>query len=183
MDKFYVLAIMGKSGTGKSSVIHKLCQDHHHDLYYVKSFTTRKPRENDVNDIESHYFVGEDFYKAMARDGKIVALYESPSGYHSFTTQDCFHKDKINLYAIDPVAFKELKVLIPEMRGVYLDISEDERKKRFEKREGSLDKFKNEDHLSKDVLGEDFANIIDVSDLSIDETIKKFEELVLSWEN
>lgn len=178
-----VLAIMGKSGCGKSSIIEKLCLEFPNDFYYVKSFTTRKKRKNDRKDKDTHFFVNTDFYKQMLNDKKIVALYDSPNGYHSFTTMDCFQERKINLYAIDPKAFLSLNKFFKEdnILGIYIDISEEERKNRYKKREKTLKGFSDESHLSKDILGKNC--IVDVSNLTLDESVKKIKEVVLSWGN
>ena len=98
------IAIMAKSGTGKTTVIDKLCSERPDIFHYVKSFTTRPVRQNDTKDKESHIFVSEAFYER--KKDYAFAVYHSPKGYHSWTDESSFMEDKINIYAIDSKEFK-----------------------------------------------------------------------------
>lgn len=148
-----IICIMGKSGTGKSTVVKELCKDE--KFHYVKSFTTRQPRPNDPEDINTHTFVDNKHYED--NKGEVLALYESPKGYKSYTTIDSFDDDKINIYVIDPKAFIELVELSKtnlntfDVIGIYLYLDEATRKGRFEKR-GDGVKFSSEDHLDVAIL-------------------------------
>lgn len=141
-----IVCIMGKSGTGKSTVVKELCKDD--KFHYVKSFTTRDPRPNDPEDINTHVFVDEQHYEK--NKDEILALYESPNGYKSYTTIESFDKDKVNIYVIDPKAFVEFLVfdadLTMDIMGIYLYLDEEIRRKRFEQR-GDGTEFSFEEHL------------------------------------
>lgn len=148
-----IVCIMGKSGTGKSTVVKELCKDN--KFHYVKSFTTRQPRPNDPEDIDTHIFVDDKHYDK--NKDEILALYESPSGYRSYTTIESFDEEKTNIYVIDPKAFIELVELSEtnlrtfNVIGIYLYLDETTRRKRFEKR-GDEVKFSPEDHLDVVIL-------------------------------
>ena len=148
-----IICIMGKSGTGKSTVVKELCKDE--KFHYVKSFTTRQPRPNDPEDINTHIFVDNKHYENNKNE--VLALYESPNGYKSYTTIESFDDDKINIYVIDPKAFIELVELSKtnlntfDVIGIYLYLDEVTRKGRFEKRGDGI-KFSSEDHLDVAIL-------------------------------
>lgn len=149
-----IIAFCGKSGTGKSTLINNLAEKYD-DTYVVRSYTTRAMREYDENDALTHIFVNDSFYE-KSKD-RAISVYHSPQGYHSWTDDKSFQKNRINLYAIDPQ--EVVKTLYPycinnnhELLVVYLDVSEDIRKKRFLQREGNLDNYSRENHLSKDYL-------------------------------
>lgn len=135
MSKKRILCIMGKSGTGKSTLINEICKD---DIYhYVKSKTTRKVRVNDPNDINTHIFSTPDEFNKDLVNGNILATYVSPNHYINWTSEDLILEDKINVYAIDPIAFNELCDLCKDdydIFGVYIDVPEEIRKDRIEKR-------------------------------------------------
>lgn len=172
-----VISIMAKSGTGKTTVIDKLCNQYPNAFHYVKSFTTRQVRKNDSKDKESHIFVSESFYEE--RKEYAFATYHSPKGYHSWTDKSSFEENKINIYAIDSKEFKNLteKYLISDLHGIFLYINEDEREKRFLSR-GEKD-FDIEEHLDKKYV-EDLSNIkvLDVTNLSVEETFSKVLDII-----
>lgn len=146
-----VVCIMGKSASGKSTLINKLVEQYPDKFHAVKSYTTRAIREDDQNDINTHVFVGEKFWNK--NQNKAIAVYHSPKGYTSWVDKDSFDKDKINLYAIDPIAVNnELAPYLCEhnikSRYVYLDIPEYIRLERYKNRNGTTDGFNTESHLS-----------------------------------
>lgn len=172
-----VISIMAKSGTGKTTVIDKLCNQYPSIFHYVKSFTTRQIREKDPKDKESHIFVSEAFYNK--RKEYAFATYHSPKGYYSWTDETSFEENKINIYAIDSKEFKNLteKYLISDLHGIFLYIDENERKTRFLSR-GEKD-FNIEEHLDKKYV-EELPNvkILDVTNLSIEETFSKILDII-----
>lgn len=171
------IAIMAKSGTGKTTVIDKLCSERPDVFHYVKSFTTRPVRQNDPKDKESHIFVSEAFYER--KKNYAFAVYNSPKGYHSWTDESSFMEDKINIYAIDSKEFKNLteKCLISELHGIFLYIDENEREKRFLSR-GEKD-FDIEEHLDKKHLkGLSNVKILDVTNLSREETFSEVLDII-----
>lgn len=145
-----ILAIVAKSSSGKSTIINKLVESFPEKFHAVKSYTTREIRENDPNDINTHMFVNKAFWE-QAKD-KALAVYHSPKGYVSWTDESSFDKDKINLYAIDAKALNDelyphCKALGYDIGAIYFMISDEERKRRYIKRENSLDGFSQEEHL------------------------------------
>lgn len=150
--KRVVICIMGKSACGKSTILRTIKGiDNCGAVNLVKSFTTRGIRYNDPYDEETHTYVTEDKFIEDRDNGKIMSLYNSPNGYHSWITDESFVYDRMNFMAIDIKAFNKLVEEKQEefiIKGFYLDIDEEERKRRYVKRNGSISGFSNEEHLA-----------------------------------
>ena len=147
-----IMFIMGKSCSGKSTRIEHLKTHFADNFYVVKSFSDREIRANDPNDINTHSFVSKDVFEQHRKEGKILSLYTSPSGYHNWITEESFSGDKVNLCAIDTPAYVDLFDRYKdkyEMYGIYHNTSEDLRRDRYMKRNGNLIGF-DEPHLAID---------------------------------
>ena len=148
--KIRIVCIMGKSGTGKSTVINDLVTLYPEVFYAVKSFTTREPRKNDPEDLKTHVFSDVIKFNVDKAMGTIISEYHSDKGYYSWTSIDSFDEDKINLYAIDPIACADLikehseeYMIVP----IYLNLKDDERLERLRKRD-LVSELPQEEHLS-----------------------------------
>lgn len=72
--------ISGPSGVGKSTVIAEVLR-HRPDLYFSVSFTTRKPREGEVNGVNYH-FVDVAEFERMIRDGELLEYANYSGNYY-----------------------------------------------------------------------------------------------------
>lgn len=75
--------ISGPSGVGKSTVISRVLAERP-DLYFSVSFTTRKPRDGEVNGVNYH-FVDVPEFERMIRDGELLE-YANYSGHYYGTS-------------------------------------------------------------------------------------------------
>lgn len=151
--KTKIICVMGKSGSGKSTLINETVKLFD-NFYAVKSYTTRKPRENDPEDIKTHKFVLKECLDRDQENNQIVSLYHSDKGYYSWTTHSCFKENKINLYAIDPKAcleFIEKYSNIYDIYPIYIFVDNEERFKRLKKRD-NINMLPEEEHLSLNIL-------------------------------
>lgn len=149
--KINVVCFMGKSASGKSTLIKK------YNGHVVKSFSTRPVRENDPNDIHTHEFVGECFYKNVK--GKILDY--QGQNYNNFVTLDSFKFGEQNLFAVDPKAYNIMCKLpsLFSVEGVYIMVDEQERLRRLKNRQdGKM--YGYERHLS-------YANIEDDTNVTM----------------
>lgn len=106
-----LLLIVGRTASGKDSLVNKLCE--RTNLKAVTSYTTRPRRENEGN---THIFTTEDVYEQMQAEGK-VAAYTQISGYHYWTTIDQLYES--DLYIIDYKGIQTLRELnLPDIRFV-----------------------------------------------------------------
>lgn len=172
-----IISIMGKSGTGKSTIINRLCNS---DLMYnnVKSYTTRGVRENDPNDINTHVFVDKEYWE----ENKLkswATYFDKVNDYVNWTDESSFNKYKVNLYAIDSQAFRTISKKNDDTFGIYLELDENERKKRLIKR-GS--KYDFESHLSSEyIITHQNKIIINIENKSIDEVTVLVETAIKTF--
>ena len=151
--KTKIICVMGKSGSGKSTLINETVKLFD-NFYAVKSYTTRKPRENDPEDIKTHKFVLKECLDRDQENNQVVSLYHSDKGYYSWTTHSCFKENKVNLYAIDSKAcleFIEKYSDIYDIYPIYIFVDNEERFKRLKKRD-NINMLPEEEHLSLNIL-------------------------------
>lgn len=164
-----IICFMGKSGSGKSTMIDNLHR-RFPKTHIVRSFTTREIRENDPNDIYTHTFLTNEEFEIDKRYKSIIALYESPKGYKSWTTDKSFRD--INLYAIDPKAYIDLyNSRKYEILGLYLDIDETTRESRLKKRD-LVEKIDLEEHLDKKILLDNDVPVLIINEHSTNRIYK-----------
>jgi len=157
-----IICVMGKSCAGKSTRIKHLKEQFDNRFYIVKSFSDRRIRESDPNDVNTHEFVSKDVFEQHKKEGKIMSLYTSPLGYHNWITRDSFSDSRINLLAIDTIAYVDFFDKYKDeysICGIYHNIPESIRKDRYMKRNGNLDGFE-EPHL-------DVSNIPDLDSYDV----------------
>ena len=75
-----IIVIVAPSGTGKSTLIDKLCQEVT-SLKWSVSCTTRAPRPGEVHE-EDYFFVTEDFFKNKIKDNAFIEWAKVHSNYY-----------------------------------------------------------------------------------------------------
>lgn len=87
--------LIGKSSTGKDTILKKLLESNDYTLESMISYTTRPIRENEVNGVE-YYFVDEKKRDELKKKGKIIELrrYNTCFGTWDYFTVD---DDKIKI--------------------------------------------------------------------------------------
>ena len=111
-----LILIVGRTGSGKSSLVNKVCE--RTGLKQLISHTTRPRRNNEDND---HIFVTkEDYFEAKA-SGNIVAETEIAGNYYYATKEQLYEAD---FYTIDPQGIEVLLSMnLPNIRFVTVYIS------------------------------------------------------------
>lgn len=66
-----MFVLSSPSGAGKSTIAHRLLKEERNRLKMSVSYTTRKPRPNEVNGKDYH-FVDKETFRAMAEDDKFL---------------------------------------------------------------------------------------------------------------
>lgn len=117
MDNLHtVLLIVGKTGSGKSSLIHKLCENN--NFNQLISQTTR-PRRNDSDN--DHIFVTVEEYLRAKENGEIIAETEIAGNYYYATKEQLYDAD---FYTIDPKGQEMLLSMnLPNIKFVTIYIS------------------------------------------------------------
>ena len=99
--KIKVLAIVGKSGSGKDSVLKCLKMYPADNINYIISSTTRPPREGEVDGIHYHFLKHDDFLRLIEED-KIVEMSVFRDWCYG-TTLDSLDPNKVNIGGFDPM--------------------------------------------------------------------------------
>lgn len=116
-----LFVIVGPSGGGKTTVETQMLKE---GLGRVVSYTTREPRENEVNGTTYNFISKEEFNK-MIDDG-LMLEYQEFSGelYGMKDEYDFKNKNYFTVVAVD--GLKQLKENIPDIvTSIYLETSED----------------------------------------------------------
>lgn len=79
-QKGILMVLSGPSGVGKSTVISELLSQRE-DIYFSVSYTTRAPREGEVDGVNYH-FVSRDEFERMIRDGELLEHAEYVGNYY-----------------------------------------------------------------------------------------------------
>ena len=111
-----LILIVGKTGSGKSSLIDALCN--RYNFKQLISQTTR-PRRNDTDN--DHIFVTVDDYLKAKENNEIIAETEIAGNYYYATKEQLYESD---LYTIDPRGREMLLSMdLPNIRFVTVYIS------------------------------------------------------------
>lgn len=111
-----VILVVGKTGSGKTSLIKRLCE--RTGLIALQSYTTRAKRSDADND---HIFVDVEEYLRVKERGEIAIDGEIAGDYYYSTINQLYGAD---LYTINPEALNRLLVLnLPNIRFVVVYIS------------------------------------------------------------
>lgn len=136
-----LLVICGKSGSGKTTLRNALLKENK-ELSKVVGYTTRQPRQNEVNGIDYHFVDKQDFEKNQ----NIIlkrAVGESLYGVNT----NSFHNNNTVLI-LDINGMNELKANKQNFKVVFLDISNQVVIPRLKERGDNLHEIK--DRLSAD---------------------------------
>lgn len=132
-----VILVVGRTGSGKSSLIKKLCEKT--GLRALCSYTTRPKRSETDND---HNFVSVEEYLRAKENGEIAIDGEIAGNYYYSTIEQLYEAD---LYTINPEALDRLLALdLPNIRfvTVYISCPDKIREERAMKRGDDRHKFR-----------------------------------------
>ena len=132
-----LILVVGKTGSGKSSLIKKLCE--RTGVKMLLSYTTRPKRSETDTD---HIFVATDEYFRAKENGEVAIDTEIAENYYYATIEQLYEAD---IYTINPEAHERLLALnLPNIRfvTVYISCPDDVREKRAMKRGDDKHKYR-----------------------------------------
>lgn len=143
-DVHTVVLVVGKTGSGKTALIKKLCD--RSELTSLQSYTTRSKRSESDND---HIFVDVDEYLRAKENNEIAIDGEIAGNYYYSTVVQLYNAD---LYTINPEALDRLLALdLPNIRfvTVYISCPDKIREERAMKRGDDKHKFRIRSHSER----------------------------------
>ena len=172
-----MLALIGKSGSGKTTIEDTLIKEH--GFKRAISHTSREKRVNDVDGV-NYYFVSKDEMERLWSTGELVERVDYLGNVYGFVESEC-KSDRVVAVLSDGLRqLKSRKDL--DIFAVYLDVSYDVRKSRMTGRADSEDKI--DERLKAD--DEVFNGVEDMVDLVVnndDKTIGEIVDIILKAYN
>lgn len=109
MKKYKIIALIGESGAGKDTILQKVCQIPQPHLHSIISYTTRPPREGEV-DGEDYYFITADKFANLIFDEKMLEATAFREWCYG-TGYDSLDINKINIGVFNPDGVELLSYL------------------------------------------------------------------------
>ena len=102
---YKILAIIGQAGSGKDTLMKKVLAINN-NLHEIVSFTTRPPREGEVDGVNYHFIDGEEF-GAKVVNGEMLEASCFNDWFYG-TSIDSLDKDKINICVLNPAGIESM---------------------------------------------------------------------------
>lgn len=101
-----IIVLIGASGSGKSLIEKELAEKHGYEK--IVSYTTRKPRQGEVNGIDYHFISNEQFENALQQD--LFAEYDEYSQKRLYGTVKSDYLSKGNkVIVLTPNGYRQIK--------------------------------------------------------------------------
>ena len=153
-DEHVLLLILGRTASGKDSLVNKLCE--RTGLKAITSYTTRPRRENEGG---THIFTTKETYEQMQTEGNVAAYTEIANNLY-WTTIDQLYENSV--YIIDYDGLKTLKALnLPNLRlvSVFINVPDEIREERaLNLRKDDKSKFRVRDFAERNQFREMLKN-------------------------
>lgn len=133
-----IIVLLGASGSGKSTIENELAT--HHGFEKIISYTTRKPRNGEVN-CKDYYFTDSSTFISMINSG-VLAEYDEYSQGRLYGTLKSDYADGDKVVVLTPNGLRQLKQSCPRdnIFTVLVNVNLGTRIKRYIDRCG-VDKF------------------------------------------
>ena len=106
MSKYKVIAICGKSASGKDTLLRYTIMNYMW-LHKIINCTTRPPREHEVDGKNYHFLSLEEFAHKDAIEGKMIEVTKFREWYYGTSIED-LSLDKINIGVFNPAGIYAL---------------------------------------------------------------------------
>lgn len=129
MKNYKIIALFGKSGAGKDTILKELCQPEFLEKYNLKpiiSCTTRKPRDYEIHGKDYYFLTGEEF-KNEILSGNMLEATEFIEQFYGTRASD-LDEDKINIGVFNIDGILNLRTVNEiEVIPVFIDCDAKER--------------------------------------------------------
>ena len=106
MSKYKVIAICGKSASGKDTLLRYTIMNYMW-LHKIINCTTRPPRENEIDGKNYHFLSLEEFAHKDAIEGKMIEVTKFREWYYGTSIED-LSLDEINIGVFNPAGIYAL---------------------------------------------------------------------------
>lgn len=180
-----ILCILGKTSSGKTSVVNKLIFEH--DMHQIVTYTTRAIRKGEKQDVTYHFITEDDFEQKVKK--RFFAEYKSYNTefgvwYYGTALEDLEKADDKSVIILTPQGYRDVKDKLTkkDITCIYLYANNSTLKRRLEKR--GDDPKEAERRLRHD--NEDFKGVENEVDrivynndgANIDEVVSKILEML-----
>ena len=126
MRKYKVIALIGKSGSGKDKIMRE-CLKANPALHEIISCTTRLPRDNEVDGVNYHFVSAETFAEMVLKNEMLEASIFNEWCYG--TPFNSLSLDDINIGVFNPAGIESLQLHknIIDLTVYYIRVSDKER--------------------------------------------------------
>lgn len=101
-----VIALMGKAGSGKDTILTTLTHQYPNEYNEIISCTTRPPREGEVNGVNYHFLTLHEFtQKEINNDMLETTVFNN---WHYGTALSSLSTDKVNVGVFNPAGVRSL---------------------------------------------------------------------------
>lgn len=128
MNKINIIAICGKAGAGKDTLLQKITRSERTSsfLHEIVSCTTRPPREGEVNGVNYHFLTNEEFAEKILNKEMLEATIFNDWCYG--TALQSLDVNKVNIGVFNPAGIEALlEDSRINLRVYYVDVPGKER--------------------------------------------------------
>lgn len=133
--KYKIIAIVGASGSGKTTIVNKLKECTTISPHYL-TFSTSRPRRDEETDADYHFYTKKEFENLINNDA-LTQCTSFNNWYYGLEKIE-LNQERVNVGVFSPIALKELKQKLgneAELKIFYIYTSDKERLKRSLNRE------------------------------------------------
>lgn len=126
MDKVKVIALFGKAGSGKDTILHALVNKFPDRYNEIVSCTTRPPREGEQEGV-NYYFLTVDQFTEKVLNGDMLEATEF-NNWHYGTALSSLSTDKVNVGVFNPEGIRCLmEDNLVDLIAYYVQVGDKER--------------------------------------------------------
>ena len=128
-----ILCLLGKSGSGKSSIVKKMLN---YNFKQITMYTTRPIRDNEINGLD-YYFIDKYIFLQYIKENKMLAYSEFNGWYYGILNSNIDFINYDYVVALDPIMYRQLKKCINNkyLKSILIYVKDKDRLLRYLNRE------------------------------------------------